>query len=60
VKPGDPVITPCGPGTVLTVRTRMVWTGEFRRRQGFIAVSLEDGSVRVFPAALVKPKLEVV
>lgn len=59
VKPGDRVVTPAGEGTVLTLRKRMVWTGLYREARGFIAVDLGH-EVRVFPAQLVKPKLEVV
>jgi hypothetical protein len=56
MKPGDQVMTPAGPGEVVTQKTRWVWTGEFRRPRAFIAVHLEsDYGVRVFPAALVKP-----
>jgi hypothetical protein len=56
VKPGDQVMTPAGPGEVVTLKTRYVWTGLYRKPQGFVAVHLEsDYGVRVFPAGLVKP-----
>jgi hypothetical protein len=56
MKAGDQVMTPAGPGEVVTLRTRYVWTGLHTVARGFVAVHLDsDYGVRVFPAALVKP-----
>lgn len=56
MKEGDQVMTPCGPGEVVTMRTRYIWTGLMRRAQAYIAVHLEsDYGVRVFRAEQVQP-----